>query len=150
MLSPCQNENVCKTIKCYLLLCNLIINYIEHMNLQHYLICHHIGVYYLLVPYYYKTDLTCVVNLVCRYMHCPSQIQMQAVKCILPYIHKNYGIHILSQSTIHLYEFFDDNWAGCPYQLLVAACLSDPTACSEMQRNNLQSHNPVQRQNTAL
>jgi hypothetical protein len=63
-----------------------------------------------------RPDLTHAVNLVCQFMHQPGLSHLQAVKCILRYLHGtlHYGIRLLSRSPLNLYGFSDADWAGCP------------------------------------
>lgn len=60
-----------------------------------------------------RSDLTYAINLVSHFMHSPNLIYEQSVKHILRYRTINFGIRILSQSTMHLYGFYDADWAGC-------------------------------------
>uniref|UniRef100_A0A2N9FTN5 Integrase catalytic domain-containing protein n=1 Tax=Fagus sylvatica TaxID=28930 RepID=A0A2N9FTN5_FAGSY len=63
-----------------------------------------------------RPDLTHAVNLVCQFMHQPSTTHFQAVKRILRYLQGtvDYGIRLLSHSSLTLYGFSDADWAGCP------------------------------------
>ena len=55
-------------------------------------------------------------NLVYQFMHQPYDSYFQAVKRILRSIKytMDYGMKILSQSSLCLYAFSDADWAGCP------------------------------------
>uniref|UniRef100_A0A2N9EQQ9 Reverse transcriptase Ty1/copia-type domain-containing protein n=1 Tax=Fagus sylvatica TaxID=28930 RepID=A0A2N9EQQ9_FAGSY len=63
-----------------------------------------------------RPDLTHAVNLVCQFMHQPGTSHFQAVKRILRYLQGtlDYGIRLLSHSSLNLYGFSYANWAGCP------------------------------------
>jgi hypothetical protein len=63
-----------------------------------------------------RPDLTHAVNLVCQFMHQPGTSHFQAVKRILRYLQGtlDYGIRLLSHSSLNLYGFSDADWAGCP------------------------------------
>jgi hypothetical protein len=63
-----------------------------------------------------RPDLTHAVNLVCQFMHQPGTTHFQAVKRILRYLQGtlDYGIRLLSHSSLTLYGFSDADWAGCP------------------------------------
>ena len=60
-------------------------------------------------------DLTHAVNLVCQFMHQPGASHFQAVKRILRYLQGtlDYGLRLLSRSSLSLYDFSDADWAGC-------------------------------------
>uniref|UniRef100_A0A2N9I850 Reverse transcriptase Ty1/copia-type domain-containing protein n=1 Tax=Fagus sylvatica TaxID=28930 RepID=A0A2N9I850_FAGSY len=63
-----------------------------------------------------RPDLTHAVNLVCQFMHQPGASHFQAVKRILRYLQGtlDYGLRLLSRSSLSLYGFSDADWAGCP------------------------------------
>ena len=63
-----------------------------------------------------RPDLTHAVNLVCQFMHQPGTSHFQAVKRILRYLQGtlDYGIRLLSHSSLNLYGFSDADWARCP------------------------------------
>ena len=56
-------------------------------------------------------DLTHAVNLVCQFMHQPSASHFQAIKRILQYLQGtlDYGLRLLSQSSLSLYGFSEAN-----------------------------------------
>lgn len=56
-----------------------------------------------------RPDLLYAVNLVCLFMHQPYDSHFQAVRRILRYIKNtmDYGMNILSQSSLCLYAFSD-------------------------------------------
>jgi hypothetical protein len=60
-------------------------------------------------------DLTHVVNLVCQFMHQLGASHFQAIKRILQYLQGtlDYGLQLLSRSSLSLYGFSDTDWAGC-------------------------------------
>lgn len=62
-----------------------------------------------------RPDIAHSVNLVCQFMQAPTLKHLQAVKRILRYIKGtlDYGLRILSQSSLTLYGFSDADWAGC-------------------------------------
>jgi hypothetical protein len=62
-----------------------------------------------------RPDLTHAVNLVCQFMHQPGASHFQAVKRILRYLQGtlDYGLRLLSRSSLSLYGFSDADWAGC-------------------------------------
>uniref|UniRef100_A0A2N9F269 Reverse transcriptase Ty1/copia-type domain-containing protein n=1 Tax=Fagus sylvatica TaxID=28930 RepID=A0A2N9F269_FAGSY len=62
-----------------------------------------------------RPDLTHAINLVCQFMHQPGASHFQAVKRILRYLQGtlDYGLRLLSQSSLSLYGFSDADWAGC-------------------------------------
>ena len=62
-------------------------------------------------------NLTLAVNLVCPFMHRPGVSHFQVMKHILCHLHGtlDYGIHILSRSSLNLYGFFDADWVECPH-----------------------------------
>ena len=61
-----------------------------------------------------RPDLTHAVNLVCQFMHQPGTTHFQAVKRILRYLQGtlDYGIRLLSHSSLTLYSFSDADWVG--------------------------------------
>jgi hypothetical protein len=62
-----------------------------------------------------RPDLTHAVNMVCQFMHQPGASHFQAVKRILRYLQGtlDYGLRLLSRSSLSLYGFSDADWAGC-------------------------------------
>jgi hypothetical protein len=62
-----------------------------------------------------RPDLTHAINLICQFMHQPGASHFQAVKRILRYLQGtlDYGLRLLSQSSLSLYGFSDADWAGC-------------------------------------
>ncbi|GAV56787.1 hypothetical protein CFOL_v3_00329, partial [Cephalotus follicularis] len=63
-----------------------------------------------------RPNLSYAVNIVCQYMHAPTNLHFQMVKRILRYISGTLemGLQIHRQSTLRLYAFSDSDWAGCP------------------------------------
>jgi hypothetical protein len=62
-----------------------------------------------------RPDLTHAINMVCQFMHQPGTSHFQAVKRILRYLQGtlDYGLRLLSRSSLSLYGFSDADWAGC-------------------------------------
>lgn len=62
-----------------------------------------------------RPDLSHAVNLVCQFMHQPTTLHFQAVKCILwnPQGTISHGLRILATPSLNLYIFFDADWGGC-------------------------------------
>lgn len=63
-----------------------------------------------------RPDIAFSVNYVCQFMHEPTVHHFQLVKRILRCLKGtlDYGIRILSHSTLDLYGFSNADWAGCP------------------------------------
>ncbi|XP_026450970.1 uncharacterized protein LOC113351135 [Papaver somniferum] len=62
-----------------------------------------------------RPDISHVVNFVSQFMHRPTIIHLTAVKRILRYLNGtlDYGIRLLSNSTLNLYAFSEADWDGC-------------------------------------
>nr|XP_019702639.1 uncharacterized protein LOC109505099 [Elaeis guineensis] len=62
-----------------------------------------------------RSDIMHVVSLLSRYMHCASEIHLQAAKCVVRYIKGtiNYGIKFRNVQNFKFYGFSDNDWAGC-------------------------------------
>lgn len=63
-----------------------------------------------------RPDIAFAVNVVCQFMHAPTNAHFMMVKRILRYLKGtiSMGLRILKESTLHLYAFSDADWAGCP------------------------------------
>ena len=63
-----------------------------------------------------RPDISFAVNKVCQFMHRPTNIHWQAVKCILRYLKHTISHGLLfTKSTSSLLEAYSDaDWAGCP------------------------------------
>nr|GEV15976.1 ribonuclease H-like domain-containing protein [Tanacetum cinerariifolium] len=68
------------------------------------------------VSYFTRPDIPYAVQQVCLYMHDPREPHLCALKRILRYVQGtlNYGLHLISSSTIDLVAYSDADWAGCP------------------------------------
>ncbi|XP_043687671.1 uncharacterized mitochondrial protein AtMg00810-like [Telopea speciosissima] len=62
-----------------------------------------------------RPDIQFVANKVCQFMHRPTVDHWAAVKRILRYLQStvDHGLLFEKQSSINIYAFFDDDWAGC-------------------------------------
>ncbi|GKV45069.1 hypothetical protein SLEP1_g52192 [Rubroshorea leprosula] len=62
-----------------------------------------------------RPDLSFAVNYVCQFMNIPTIENYQTIKRILRYVNGtlNYGLQIPNQSSLDLYAFPNDDWAGC-------------------------------------
>ncbi|KAF5481944.1 hypothetical protein F2P56_002554 [Juglans regia] len=62
-----------------------------------------------------RPNLAFAVNRVCQFMHRPTKLHWQAVKCILRYLKHtlSHRLLITKSLTQHLEAFFDADWVGC-------------------------------------
>ena len=62
-----------------------------------------------------RPDITYVVNLLLRYMHCASEIHLEASKCVTRYVKGtiDYGIEFNQVQSYDFHGFSYSNWVGC-------------------------------------
>lgn len=62
-----------------------------------------------------RPDIMHAVSLLSRYMHCASEIHLQAAKRIIRYIKGtvNYGIKFSQVQNFNFHGFSDSDWGGC-------------------------------------
>lgn len=60
-----------------------------------------------------RPDVTYAVNLLSRFMHKPTVVHWQAAKKVLRYLKGtlDYGLHLGSHSGLHIFAFYDGDWA---------------------------------------
>ena len=65
------------------------------------------------------------VSLLSRYMHCASEIHLQAAKRIVRYIKGtiDFGIKLKQEQNFHFHEFSNSDWVGCVDDMRIVLAL---------------------------
>jgi hypothetical protein len=63
-----------------------------------------------------RPDISFAINIVCQFLHAPTDLHMAAVKRILRYVQGtlNIGLKFHSASSLKPCVFSDGDWVGCP------------------------------------
>jgi hypothetical protein len=71
-----------------------------------------------------RLNISFAVNKVSQFMHQPTSLHLQTMKCILCYLKFTitYGLLLRRSSSCTLQAYFDAAWAGCPHDRKSTSC----------------------------